>query len=117
MFAIIAKRKSYLCLWISGLTGVISIRDLYHLSVTITQVGLSKRNEMKKNMGSADRIIRVIIAVAIAVLYFTGIIEGTLGLVLIGLAVVFVLTSLVSVCPLYLPFGMSSLRKGSGDQK
>jgi len=66
---------------------------------------------MKKNMGSADRIIRVIIAAIIMLLYFTGVINGTLGIVLIVFSAVFVLTSLVSVCPLYLPFGLSTLRK------
>lgn len=62
-------------------------------------------------MGSADRVIRVIIAAFIIGLYYTGIISGTWGLVLIALAVIFVLTSLVSFCPLYLPFGLSTLRK------
>jgi hypothetical protein len=66
---------------------------------------------MKKNMGSADRIIRVIIAATLTTLYFMGILTGTLGLVLIGLSVIFVLTSLVSFCPLYLPFGLNTLRK------
>ena len=65
---------------------------------------------MKKNMGSADRIIRVIVAAVIAYLYFSGIIAGTLGLVLLVLAVVFVLTSLVSFCPLYAPFGISTCK-------
>jgi fatty acid desaturase len=63
---------------------------------------------MKKNMGSADRIIRFIIAAVIAVLYYTGAISGTLGLVLLVLAGVFVLTSLVSFCPLYAPFGINT---------
>ena len=63
---------------------------------------------MKKNMGSADRIIRTIIAVVVGALYFTDIIGGTLGLVLLILAVVFLLTSLVSFCPLYAPFGIST---------
>jgi len=63
---------------------------------------------MKKNMGNADRIIRVIIAVVIAALYFTNVISGTLGIVLLALAGIFVLTSLVSFCPLYAPFGLST---------
>lgn len=63
---------------------------------------------MKKNMGSADRIIRVIIAVIVGALYFTGIISGTVAIVLLVLAGVFVLTSLISFCPLYAPFGISS---------
>ncbi|NPD48358.1 DUF2892 domain-containing protein [Lentimicrobium sp. S6] len=61
---------------------------------------------MKKNMGTADRIIRVIIAAIVGVLYFTGTISGTLGIVLLVLAGVFVLTSLISFCPLYAPFGL-----------
>ncbi len=63
---------------------------------------------MKKNMGSTDRIIRIIIAAIIGVLYYTGTITGTLGLVLIILAGVFLLTSFVSFCPLYAPFGFST---------
>lgn len=56
---------------------------------------------MKKNMGTADRVIRLIIAATVGVLFFTGIIPGTLGIVLLILAGVFVLTSLISFCPLY----------------
>ncbi|MBK7443160.1 MAG: DUF2892 domain-containing protein [Bacteroidetes bacterium] len=63
---------------------------------------------MKKNMGSADRIIRILIAAVFAVLYFTGTVSGTLGLVLLILGAVFVLTSLVSFCPLYTIFGMNT---------
>ncbi|MCU0348820.1 MAG: DUF2892 domain-containing protein [Saprospiraceae bacterium] len=66
---------------------------------------------MKKNMGSADRIIRVILAAVMATLYFTGIITGTIGLVLVILAAVFLLTSLISFCPLYAPFGISTCPK------
>lgn len=63
---------------------------------------------MKKNMGSADRIIRFIVAAIIAVLYFKEIIGGTLGIILLVLAGIFVLTSFVSFCPLYAPFGVST---------
>ncbi len=66
---------------------------------------------MKKNMGSADRIIRVLITITIAVLYFMEVISGTVAIVLIVLAVVFLLTSLVSTCPLYMPFGLSTRGK------
>ncbi len=66
---------------------------------------------MKANMGSTDRIVRIILAVVIAVLYFTNVITGTLGLILLILAIVFLLTSLVSFCPLYLPFGLSTTKK------
>lgn len=65
---------------------------------------------MKKNMGNTDRIIRVIIAVIIAALYFTNVISGTLGIVLLVLAGIFVLTSLMSFCPLYAPFGLSTCK-------
>ncbi len=63
---------------------------------------------MKKNMGSADRIIRLLIAAVIALLYYSGIVSGTLGIVLLILALVFVATSLISFCPLYALFGMST---------
>lgn len=63
---------------------------------------------MKANMGSTDRIIRFLVALVIGALYYTGIISGTLGIVLLVLAVVFVLTSFVSFCPLYAPFGLST---------
>ena len=57
-------------------------------------------------MGSADRIIRIVLAIIFAALYFTGTVTGTLGLVLVVLAAVFVLTSIVSFCPLYTLFGL-----------
>ena len=59
-------------------------------------------------MGSADRIIRVIIAAIIGVLYFSETITGTFGIVLLILSGVFVLTSLISFCPLYAPFGIKT---------
>jgi uncharacterized membrane protein YccC len=65
---------------------------------------------MKPNMGSTDRILRTVVAVVIALLYFTGVIPGTLGIVLLVLAVVFLATSLMSFCPLYAPFGISTCR-------
>lgn len=65
---------------------------------------------MTKNMGSADRIIRVIIAALVSILYFTGTISGTLGIILLVLAGVFVLTSVISFCPLYAPFGIKTCK-------
>lgn len=59
-------------------------------------------------MGGADRIIRVLIAAIIGVLYFTNILTGTLGIVLLVLSVVFVLTSIISFCPLYTIFGLKT---------
>ncbi len=66
---------------------------------------------MKKNIGSFDRILRIVVAVAIAALYFTNVISGTLGIILMVLAGVFLLTAFVSFCPLYVPFGISTCPK------
>lgn len=63
---------------------------------------------MKKNMGPADRIIRVLLAALFAYLYFGGVVTGTWGIVLVVLGGVFLLTSLVGFCPLYAPFGIST---------
>jgi hypothetical protein len=66
---------------------------------------------MKPNIGTTDKIIRIAIAALVAVLYFTHVITGTLGIILLALAAVFVLTSLISFCPLYLPFGINTGKK------
>ena len=66
---------------------------------------------MKANMGSADRIIRIILAVVMGVLYYQGIVTGTLGIVLAVAAVIFALTSFISFCPMYFPFGLSTKKK------
>ncbi|MCU0340740.1 MAG: DUF2892 domain-containing protein [Spirosomaceae bacterium] len=63
---------------------------------------------MKKNMGNTDRIIRLVIAAIVAVLYFTGTLTGTVGIIALALAGVFVLTSLVSFCPLYTLVGLNT---------
>jgi hypothetical protein len=63
---------------------------------------------MKKNMGNLDKIIRIIVAIAFAGLYFGGIITGTMGIVFLVLGGVFVLTSLVSFCPLYTLVGLNT---------
>lgn len=63
---------------------------------------------MKQNMGSLDKALRIAAAMVVAVLYFTKVIDGTTALVLGILAVVFVMTSFIGVCPLYLPFGIST---------
>jgi uncharacterized membrane protein len=67
---------------------------------------------MKKNMGSTDKMIRLAVAALIAILYFTNVISGTVGLVLGALAIIFALTSFISFCPLYAPFGFSTIKKG-----
>lgn len=66
---------------------------------------------MKKNMGVADRIIRVIIAATVAVLYLTNIISGTVGMILLILAGIILLTSIFRICPTYLPFGIKTCAK------
>jgi len=66
---------------------------------------------MKLNMGKADRIIRLLVAAVIAVLFFTKVITGTLGIVLLVLAGIFLLTSWIGTCPAYLPFGISTVCK------
>jgi hypothetical protein len=63
---------------------------------------------MKKNMGTADRIIRLLVAAVFAYLYFSGTVTGTLGLVLVILGGVFVATSLISFCPLYTIVGANT---------
>ncbi|OFX87394.1 MAG: hypothetical protein A2W99_07060 [Bacteroidetes bacterium GWF2_33_16] len=65
---------------------------------------------MKKNMGTTDKAIRIIVALIIGILFFTKVITGTLGIVLLVLAVVFLLTSLISFCPLYTLFGCSTCK-------
>jgi len=66
---------------------------------------------MKTNMGPVDRIIRLIVAAVIAVLYFTKQINGTIAIVLGILAIIFIVTSLIGFCPLYVPFRISTKKK------
>ncbi|GAB3715673.1 YgaP family membrane protein [Flavobacterium koreense] len=63
---------------------------------------------MKKNMGTADKIIRLIVAAVLAFLFYNGTITGTLGIVAVVAAAVFALTSLVSFCPLYPLLGINT---------
>jgi hypothetical protein len=63
---------------------------------------------MKTNVGTADRMIRLVLAVIFAVLYFTETITGTLGYVLLALGVVFAITSTVGFCPLYAIVGLNT---------
>lgn len=67
---------------------------------------------MKKNMGTFDKALRIVVAIVIGILYYTGAISGTIAIILCVLAVVFLLTSVVGVCPLYLPFNISTKKKG-----
>lgn len=63
---------------------------------------------MKKNMGSADRIIRIVVAAVVAILFWQNIVTGTLAYVLLGLAGIFVATSFVSFCPIYALVGLNT---------
>jgi hypothetical protein len=71
----------------------------------------SRRKNMKKNMGIIDRSIRTVLAIVIAVLIITGVLSGAAAIILGIVAAAFLLTSLVSWCPLYLPFKLSTRKK------
>ncbi|MEJ5311943.1 MAG: DUF2892 domain-containing protein [Anaerolineae bacterium] len=66
---------------------------------------------MVKNMGTVDRVVRVVIAAIIAVLYFTNVISGALAIILGIVALIFLATSAVGFCPLYVPFKFSTRKK------
>lgn len=68
---------------------------------------------MKKNMGGTDRMIRIVIAIIAAILYFTGTVPGTLGIILLVVAGVFLLTSFLNFCPLYTVLGINTKKKDS----
>jgi small-conductance mechanosensitive channel len=93
--------------WLMTLWGAI----MGYLIIDIFSPLLNKLNAMKNNMGTIDKVIRILVAVVIAVLFFTKVITGVLGIVLLALAIIFVLTSLISFCPLYLFFGLNTGKK------
>ncbi|MEO6305460.1 MAG: DUF2892 domain-containing protein [Bacteroidia bacterium] len=66
---------------------------------------------MKKNMGNMDKVIRILVALVVIVLYFTHQINGTLAIIGLVISGIFILTSFISFCPLYLPFGISTRKK------
>jgi hypothetical protein len=66
---------------------------------------------MKKNMGTADKVVRTFVAIVIAGLYFANLISGAVAIILLILAGVFILTSFMSFCPLYYPFSISTRKK------
>jgi len=66
---------------------------------------------MKKNIGTIDKVIRILIAVVVVALYFSNVISGTLAIILLALSAILVVTSLISFCPIYWPFGLSSAKK------
>lgn len=65
---------------------------------------------MRKNVGNLDKVFRIILAIIIGYLYYAEIISGTVGIVLLVFAGILVLTSLISFCPLYLPFGIKTCK-------
>ncbi len=65
---------------------------------------------MKRNMSNIDRIVRVVVAALFAYLYFSGIVSGVLGIVLLVLGAVFLITAAVAFCPLYAPFKFSTYK-------
>ncbi|AKP50991.1 YgaP family membrane protein [Cyclobacterium amurskyense] len=65
---------------------------------------------MTKNMGSADRIVRTLIAIVAIYLYFSGTVTGVVGVILIVISAIFLLTSLISFCPLYRIFGLKTCK-------
>jgi len=66
---------------------------------------------MEKNMGTVDRVVRVVVAALIAILYFANVISGALAIILGILALVFLATSAVGFCPLYVPFKFSTRKE------
>jgi Protein of unknown function (DUF2892) len=86
--------------------------DIYHARWLLPGLPLHSKKKkltaMKKNMGTADRIIRIMMAAVFTGLYFTNVITGWLAVLLIVLSVIFLLTGFVSFCPLYLLFGINT---------
>lgn len=66
---------------------------------------------MKQNMGNLDKVIRLLAAAGVAAAYINGTISGTTAIILLAVAGIFILTSLIGVCPLYLPFKISTKKK------
>jgi amino acid transporter len=76
-----------------------------------------EKNIMKKNIGTVDKVLRLVVAAVVGVLYYTGNIEGILAIILGVAAAVFILTAFISFCPLYAIFGMSSCGKCCKDKE
>ena len=73
---------------------------------------------MKQNIGTIDKVVRILAAVLIAILYFTNVISGTMAIVLLAIAAIFIATSLVGTCPIYLALGIGTKKKAaSGTNK
>jgi len=72
---------------------------------------MNRRWDYEKNMGALDRTVRILIAIILGILILTGKISGTLAWVLGIISVVFLLTSIIGWCPLYVPLGISTIKK------
>jgi hypothetical protein len=104
-----AGEMTILVIFIEGKSGKIILNRFI---ITICFIfAETKTSLMKKNMGIIDIAIRIVVAVIIAVLYFTHIISGMFGIILLIFAGVFILTSLLGFCPLYLPIGLNTRKK------
>jgi Protein of unknown function (DUF2892) len=66
---------------------------------------------MKKNMGLVDKIVRMILAIVIAILYYFNVIGGTFAIVLLAFSILLVITSFISFCPMYVPLNVSTRKK------
>ena len=66
---------------------------------------------MKKNMGSYDKLIRLSVAIVLIILYYNGVLAGTIGIIALVVALIFTVTSLISFCPLYAIFGIKTSKK------
>ena len=95
-----------------AMTFIIALSNNCYISFFETSILLyHKTNAMKKNMGNTDKIIRILVALVIILLYFTHQISGMLAIVGLILSGIFILTSFISFCPLYLPFGINTCKK------
>jgi len=72
---------------------------------------------MKKNMGSYDKLIRLVVAIVLIVLYYKEVLTGTLGIIALVLALVLTVTSLIGFCPLYTLFGINTCKKEEKEEK
>jgi hypothetical protein len=68
---------------------------------------------MKKNVGTIDKVIRIVFAIAVITLFLTNVISGVLGIVLLALSAILVVTSMIGVCPLYIVMGLNSVEKST----
>jgi uncharacterized membrane protein YGL010W len=82
-----------------------------------TNKNLKNFKIMKQNVGSTDKLVRLALAIVLIVLYYKEVLTGTLGYVALGLALVLTITSLISFCPLYVPFGLKTTKNTEEEKK